>query len=143
MRRSSTKTPEEYKKEGASRSLAVTIRDLDRILKGQAIQIKGRLRPKLYEKIEDLAEHWYRRGFNRGITTLKETNPKAVSKLLPVTAKRRVPFLGKSAGLNRERKIILRSTGPIGTLPLTSSSASSSPLERRALRRRSRQPSPL
>ena len=66
-------TPRQYRTEGASKSIKRTIRELTSILNGSGVQISGKLRPKLYDKIEEFAERWYRKGFARGVRTVKES----------------------------------------------------------------------
>jgi hypothetical protein len=90
-------TPRQYRTEGASKSLNRTIGELTSILNGIGIKVTGRLRPRLYDRIEDLAEEWYRKGFARGVETVRTT---------PVKATKKVFFLRKGTG--RSRRVVLR-----------------------------------
>lgn len=57
---------------GASRSIALTLNDIDKILKGielpgpRSAQRREELRSKLLSSFEKVARQWYRKGFNRG-----------------------------------------------------------------------------
>ena len=51
---------------GASKSLNQTISDVMDFLEDGADRPAVDLRAFLYEKLGDLSEHWYRKGFNRG-----------------------------------------------------------------------------
>jgi len=52
--------------EGASKSLNKTITEVMKFLEDSGDRPNAGLRPFLHEKIGDLAERWYRRGFSRG-----------------------------------------------------------------------------
>ncbi len=101
------KTPDDYRAEGSSKSLRKSIRELEEIIARQGIRIGGGLRGKFYRRLEDFAEQWYRRGFWRAGVTIKQANPKALRRLGPITAKRKVWFLGRGSGLKRVRPVTL------------------------------------
>lgn len=57
---------------GASRSINLTLKDIDHILDGIDIpgprraKLREELRGKLLESFEKVGQQWYRKGFNRG-----------------------------------------------------------------------------
>lgn len=55
---------------GASASINKTLSEIEAILDGEDLEPSGELRTKLREKLlnslEEVGQHWYKRGFNRG-----------------------------------------------------------------------------
>jgi len=102
---SALKSPDEYKMEGAARSIRKTIGELIRILKGSQVKIEGRLRRRLYEVIEDLTVEWYERGWKRGIESARKRvfqMPRRVRTVVKVTAPHR------TSSMKRVRRVNLR-----------------------------------
>ncbi len=90
---------------GAAKSLNKSIREIEDFLKGIKVSPStAKLRAELHERLEDLAEHWYGRGFNRGHRESRKqlTNGK-VPKILEFEANRE--FLTRS-----KRPVHLKST---------------------------------
>jgi hypothetical protein len=98
-------TPGQLLAEGRSQSLRRSIRELREILAGQGVRFTGDLRPVLYRLLRDYGELWYRRGFAVGIEEVGKRDPKAVRKMLPIRARRKVWFLGRRSGLYRSLKL--------------------------------------
>jgi hypothetical protein len=90
---------------GATKSLKASIKEIENFLMGIKVSPSTlEYRTKLHEKLEDLAEYWYRRGFNRGH---RESNAQItkgkVPKILEYEAKR--DFF-----TNSKRSVPLKST---------------------------------
>lgn len=89
---------------GASKSLKKTIDEVMNFLGNQETQPTSGLRDFLNEKLADLAERWYRRGFNRGHRESAQQLAKGkVPKILTCDATREFFKGGK-------RKVNLKST---------------------------------
>jgi len=103
----SIKTPDEYKMEGAARSIRKTIGELICILGGSQVKIEGRLRRRLYELIEDLTIEWYERGWKRGIESVRKRvsrMPQRIRTVVKVTAPHR------TSSTKRVRRVRLKAT---------------------------------
>jgi hypothetical protein len=92
-------------KVGASRSLNKTISELMAHMGDDGDRPKGDLRDVLHEKIGDLAESWFRKGFNRGHKEAHRLYEEqgAVPTTLKTKAKR-------TLAPKQRRKVKLRST---------------------------------
>ena len=84
---------------GASKSLNKTITEIMKHLGDKEDRPRKRLREYLHEKIGDLSEHWFKRGFNRGhIESRKQfKETKTVPRKLKYDCSRKL-----SPGQNRE-----------------------------------------
>ena len=66
--------------EGASASLNKSIREIEDFLDGIGFRPpKGKLRNQLHEKIGDLAQNSFERGFRRGCIEMEKNFPRSIS----------------------------------------------------------------
>jgi hypothetical protein len=66
--------------EGASASLNKSIREIEDFLDGLGLRPpKGKLRNQLHEKIGDLAQKSFERGFRRGCIEMEKKIPRSIS----------------------------------------------------------------
>jgi hypothetical protein len=90
---------------GAAMSLHKSIREIERFLNGnQVAAATARLRAELHQKLEELGERWYRRGFKQGHV---QSRKQLANGRVPKTLKSKVT---RTLFAGRKRPVVLKST---------------------------------
>lgn len=89
---------DDYRREGAAASIQKTIAELKDILAGEEVEIRGKLRTKLHNLIEDLAVKWFVKGWRRGVKSVR----KRVLHVPPIRTIVSITRPGRPHGLKRK-----------------------------------------